>query len=152
MDAKTQFTKPAVSLALAKAREDDACDETFSDMLGAVYAAAKALKDVPNARVSVQCLTEEHVAAFADAFEVKVEQQVTQLGYGLNDGRPVVIYSFHGVYEGALTGGKYDVAIDGQGSRSATADEAREHGVRTHEDVKVLTGDAAVALVAKEAR
>lgn len=144
--SKSRIVSPAVSAARAKAREDDACDETFSNMLGAAYAAAVALRDVPEARVSLGCgLTEEQVEAFADAFEVKVDRQVAKLGMGL--GGPRIIYSFHGVYEAALSGGKHDVAVDGQGSRPATAAEALEHGVRVHEEVKTLAGDDAVALV-----
>lgn len=138
---------PEVSAALAKAREDESCDETFNNKLGAVYAAAKALRDVPNARINMTGLTEEEVAAFADAFEVKVSRQVAVLGMGLSENRPVVIYSFDAVYEAVLTGGKHDVAIGGQGSRRATAAEAREHGVQLDQGVKTATGDAAVALV-----
>lgn len=139
--------------ALLKAREDDACAPSpIDDMLGAAYAAAKALRDVPGSRVSLgSCgLTEQQVEALADAFEVKVERQVAVMPSGL--GGPRIIYSFHGLYEAALSGGKYDVAIDGQGSRIATADEARQFGVRTHEDVKTLTGDDAVAMVKGGAR
>lgn len=150
---KQRIVSPEVSAALAKAREDDSCDETFSNMLGAAYAAAKALRDVPGgARVSVgNCeLTEEQVEAFADAFEVKVSRQVAEMPSGL-DG-PRIIYSFHGVYEAALSGGKHDVFIDGQGSRLATVEEAREHGVRVHDEVTTLTGDEAVSRMKGGAR
>lgn len=152
MSAKVRLVSPEVSAARAKAREDDLCDETFDNMLGAAYEAAKALRDVRGARISIgDCeLTEEHVEAFADAFEVKVARQVSEMPSGL--GGPRIIYSFRGVYEAALSGGKYDVAVDGQGSRLATADEARAHGVRTHDEVVVLTGDEAAALVKGGAR
>lgn len=115
-------------------------------MLGAVYAAAKALRDVPGAHVSIgDCeLTEEQVEAFADALETNVTRQVSEMPSGL--GGPRIIYAFRGVYEAALTGGKHDVIISGQGSRLATVDEAREHGVRVHDDVRTLRGDEAAAL------
>lgn len=129
-----------------RSREDDSYDETFDNMLGAVYAAAKALRDVPEARISLGCgLTEEQVEAFADALEAKVDRQVSQMPVGL--GGPRLIYSFRATYEAALTGGKHDVAIDGQGSRIATPAEALKYGVRVHDDVTTLKGDDAVALV-----
>jgi hypothetical protein len=133
--------------ALMKAREDEACDETVSGMVAAAYAAAKSLCNVPEARISLGCgLSEAQVEAFADALEVKVSRFVTMLTL-FDDTTPRIIYSFHGEYEAALTGGKHSVAIDGQGSRAATVAEAREHGVRKHEDVTLLTGDDAAALV-----
>lgn len=131
--------------------DDDSCDEAFSNMLGAVYAAAKALRDVPEARIQLGCgLTEEQVEAFADALEARVDRQVSQMPSGL--GGPRLIFSFRATYEAALTGGKHDVGIDGQGSRLATAAEAREHGVRVHDDVTTLKGADAVALVKGGAR
>ena len=119
--------------------------DEVNDMLAAAYAAAKALRDVLGARVSLGgcSLTEEQVEALADAFEVKVQRQVAAMAEGL--GRPRLIYSFHGVYEASLSGGKFDVQVEGQGSRLATPAEARAHGLRVDGGVQTLTGDAAAA-------
>lgn len=145
-----RVTSNEVLRAKAKLREDESCDDAFGELLGAVYAAAKALRDVPEAVVSLGAgLSEEQVEKFADALEAKVWRQVSLL----DKAGPRLIYGFEGHYEAALTGGKHTVTIRGQGCRLATAAEAREYGVRLHDNaVRTLTGDEAAAQVKGGAR